>query len=42
LYLGEINDSQKEAWLRSVAVFDVEQQEQTRLALFQAKRPIPI
>lgn len=41
LYLGEINDSQKEAWLRSVAVFDVEQQEQTRLALFQAKRPIP-
>jgi transposase len=41
LYLGEINDSQKESWLRLIAAFDVEQQQQTRLALFPADRPIP-
>jgi hypothetical protein len=34
LYLGEINDSQKEAWLRCIEVFDESKGAQTRLALF--------
>jgi len=33
-YLGEINDSQREAWLESIEVFDVAAQRQTKLALF--------
>lgn len=41
LYLGEINDSQREAWLRSISVFDVDHQQQTRLALFPADRAVP-
>lgn len=41
LYLGEINDSQKESWLRCIEAFDVSRQQQTRLALFPADRPIP-
>src|ERR1700676_2170583 len=41
LYLGEINDSQREAWIRSIEVFDEEQGSQGRLALFPADRPIP-
>jgi transposase len=41
LYLGEINDSQKEAWLQCVEVFDANSQQQVRLALFPADRPIP-
>ena len=41
LYLGEINDSQKESWLRVIEAFDTQQQQQTRLALFPADRPIP-
>ena len=41
LYLGEINDSQKESWLRCIDAFDVGSQRQTRLALFPADRPIP-
>src|SRR6476660_5996632 len=41
LYLGEINDSQKEAWLKSMEVFDEQAQEQTRLALFPSDRPVP-
>jgi transposase len=41
LYLGEINDSQRESWLRSIRVFDADQQEQTRLALFPASASIP-
>lgn len=41
LYLGEINDSQKEEWLRSIEAFDVTAQRQRRLALFPADRPIP-
>lgn len=41
LYLGEINDSQKESWLRCIDAFDVTRQRQTRLALFPADRPIP-
>jgi transposase len=41
LYLGEINDSQKESWLRCIEVFDPSGQQQVRLALFPADRPLP-
>lgn len=41
LYLGEINDSQKEAWLRCTEVFDVQAQRQTRLALFASGQTVP-
>lgn len=41
IYLGEINDSQKESWLREIAAFDEEVQEPTRLALFPSDRPVP-
>lgn len=41
LYLGEINDSQKEEWIRCIQAFDVTEQRQTRLALFPADRPVP-
>jgi hypothetical protein len=34
LYLGEINDSQREAWLKSIEAFDNSRREQRRLALF--------
>jgi hypothetical protein len=39
LYLGEINDSQKEAWLRCIEVLDETQRVQLRLALFPAQTP---
>ena len=42
LYLGEINDSQKEEWVRCIEVFDVAEQRQTRLALFPADRSVPV
>jgi hypothetical protein len=32
LYLGEINDSQKEEWIHCIEVFDGEEQRQTRWA----------
>jgi hypothetical protein len=41
LYLGEINDSQKEAWLRSIEAFDEGRGRQRRLALFPADEAIP-
>jgi transposase len=41
LYLGEINDSQREAWLKSIEAFDEGRQEQRHLALFPADRDIP-
>jgi len=41
VYLGEINDSQRESWLRCIEAFDVTNRRQTRLALFPADRPIP-
>ena len=41
LYLGEINDSQKETWLKCIEVFDASSQQQVRLALFPADRAIP-
>jgi hypothetical protein len=41
LYLGEINDNQKEAWLKCIQAFDPQNRTQVRLALFPADRPIP-
>jgi transposase len=41
LYLGEINDSQREAWCRVIEAFDEGTQQQTQLALFPADRAVP-
>jgi hypothetical protein len=41
LYLGEINDSQREAWCRVIDAFDEETQRSTQLALFPAERSVP-
>jgi transposase len=39
LYLGEINDSQKEQWIRAIEVFDEDRQAVDQLKLFAAERP---
>jgi hypothetical protein len=41
LYLGEINDSQREAWIRSIEVFDEDARCQKRLKLFASEREMP-
>src|SRR5947207_2206318 len=41
LYLGEINDSQHEAWCRTIEAFDEGAQHSRQLALFPADRPMP-
>jgi transposase len=41
LYLGEINDSQKAAWIKTTEVFDADRQAFTQLALFPLQRSIP-
>lgn len=41
LYLGEINDSQREAWTKVVDVFDTQRNQTEELALYPAERPIP-
>src|SRR5882672_7764733 len=41
LYLGEINDSQREAWCRTVRSFDTSQNQFVELALFPSDRLIP-
>ena len=41
LYLGEINDSQREAWIRSIEVFDEDLGRQGQLTLFSSDREIP-
>ena len=41
LYLGEINDSQREAWCRVIEAFDEDTQRRTQLALFPANRALP-
>jgi hypothetical protein len=41
LYLGEINDSQKAAWIKTIEVFDTDQQAFTQMALFSAPRAGP-
>ncbi len=40
-YLGEINDSQKEAWHKQIEAFDLGTQQQTKLTLFASDRPVP-
>ena len=40
LYLGEINDSQREAWIRSIEAFDGNAHCQKRLTLFPADREL--
>ena len=41
LYLGEINDSQHQAWCRVIDAFDEDAQRRTQLALFPADRAVP-
>lgn len=42
LYLGEINDSQREAWCRVIEAFDEDSQQHRQLALFPAdERALP-
>jgi transposase len=41
LYLGEIHDSQRAAWRKSLEVFDEEQQRYTTWSLFAEDRPAP-
>ena len=41
LYLGEINDSQREAWCRVIEAFDEGSQRAEQLALFSADRAVP-
>ena len=42
LYLGEINDSQQEAWRKTIEVFEEGQPRPRTLALFPADRPAPV
>jgi transposase len=41
MYLGEINDSQRDAWCRVIEGFDERAQRTTQLALFPADRAVP-
>ena len=41
LYLGEINDSQRESWTKVIEVFDTRRQQTTELALYPAERSVP-
>lgn len=41
LYLGEINDSQKEQWIRAIEVFDEDRGQADQLKLFAAERSLP-
>ena len=41
LYLGEINDSQQQAWCRLIEAFDEQSQQRTQLALFPAEKELP-
>ncbi len=41
-YLGEINDSQREGWLKLIEAFDESNEQQTKLALFASDRPVPV
>jgi transposase len=41
LWLGEINDSQQEAWRRTLAVFDEDRRQYCELSLFPDDRPLP-
>jgi transposase len=41
LYLGEINDSQRESWCQVIEAFDEATNQPTQLALFPAERAVP-
>ena len=41
LYLGEINDSQQEAWRQTLKVFDEDRRQYCELSLFPDDRPFP-
>lgn len=41
LYLGEINDSQRESWCRTIEAFDPQRDRTLPLALFPADRSVP-
>jgi transposase len=41
LYLGELNDSQQEAWCRVIEAFDEENQSRRQIALFPHDRQLP-
>jgi hypothetical protein len=41
LSLGEINDSQRAAWCRSIAAFDEDRAEAAQIAVFPEERPAP-
>ena len=41
LYLGEINDEQKQSWCRVIEAFDENKQESEELALFAADKELP-
>ena len=41
LYLGEINDSQRQAWCRVIEAFDEDSERTRPLALFPADRDLP-
>ncbi len=41
LYLGEINDSQQQAWRQTLAVFDEDRRQYCELSLFPDDRPLP-
>ena len=41
LYLGEINDTQRESWCRRIEVFDENRERTMALALFPADRQLP-
>jgi len=41
LYLGEINDGQRETWCRVIEAFDEQSQQRTQLTLFPAHGELP-
>src|SRR5208282_3691699 len=41
LYLGEINDTQRESWCRTIEIFDENRERTMPLALFPADRQLP-
>jgi hypothetical protein len=41
LYLGEINDSQQDAWRKTLEVFDESEHDYRTLSLFASDRPVP-
>jgi transposase len=41
LYLGEVNDSQREAWQKAISVFDEDTQQDQQMVLYPADRELP-